>query len=51
MADVRPFHGLRFDETIVGNIGNVICPPYDVISPEMQQALYHMSPHNIVRDR
>ncbi|HLC22842.1 MAG TPA: DUF1015 domain-containing protein [Dehalococcoidia bacterium] len=49
MADVRPFHGLRFDETIVDDIGNVICPPYDVINPEMQQALYHMSPHNIVR--
>jgi uncharacterized protein (DUF1015 family) len=28
---------------------NIICPPYDVISPQEQQALYDRDPHNMVR--
>jgi uncharacterized protein (DUF1015 family) len=27
----------------------VVCPPYDVISPSQQQALYDRSPYNLVR--
>jgi len=33
----------------VGDLGNVICPPYDVITPEGQHALYHKSQYNLVR--
>lgn len=49
MADVRPFHGLRFDPAVVGDVGNVICPPYDIIDPDMQRALHDKSQYNIVR--
>lgn len=49
MADVRPFRGLRFQESVTGSIGTVLCPPYDVISPQEQRALYARSPYNAVR--
>ena len=49
MADIIPFHGLRYDEKVVGDLANVIAPPYDVISPTRQDELYAKSPFNIVR--
>ncbi|MBD48415.1 MAG: hypothetical protein CL891_04910 [Dehalococcoidia bacterium] len=49
MADLRPFRALSFNPFAIGNYANVICPPYDVISPEMQDALYEISPFNMIR--
>ena len=49
MADVRPFRGLRYAPDVVGDVGQVICPPYDVIDPAHQAALYDRSPFNAVR--
>jgi uncharacterized protein (DUF1015 family) len=49
VAEVAPFHGLRFDEKVVGDLATVIAPPYDVISPALQDELYARSPHNVVR--
>ncbi len=49
MNDIRPFSGLRFDERIVGPLGAVVCPPYDVISPPEQVRLHARSPHNAIR--
>jgi uncharacterized protein (DUF1015 family) len=49
MADVVPFHGLRFDEAKAGPLGEVISPPYDVISDELRETLYERSPYNVVR--
>jgi uncharacterized protein (DUF1015 family) len=49
VADVVPFHGLRFDETKAGPLGDLISPPYDVISDDLRQALYARSAHNVVR--
>ena len=49
MADVRPFRGLRYNPDLVTDLSQVICPPYDVISPQQQEALYQRSPYNIVR--
>ena len=49
MADVRPFRGLRYAHGVVGDVGQVICPPYDVIDPAHQAALYGRSPFNAVR--
>ena len=48
MADVRPFRGLRYGPE-AGSLAHTIAPPYDVISPEQQRALYQRSPHNVVR--
>ena len=49
MADVVPFHGLRFDESKAGPLGDLISPPYDVISDAEREALYARNPHNVVR--
>ena len=48
MADIRPFRALRYSAT-AGDLGTLIAPPYDVISPDRQHALYERNPHNIVR--
>ena len=48
MADVRPFRGWRFDPSRV-DVGAVLCPPYDVISPQEQRAYHERDPHNVVR--
>ncbi|MBN1868384.1 DUF1015 domain-containing protein [Candidatus Sumerlaeota bacterium] len=49
MARVLPFVGTRYNPKAVENLASVMAPPYDVISPEMQEALHERDPHNIVR--
>ncbi len=49
MPHIRPFRALRFDPTVVGDLGAVVCPPYDVIGPELQRRLLERSPVNAVR--
>lgn len=49
MATIVPFPGVLYDPTVVGDIRDVVAPPYDVIDQESQQALYARHPHNVVR--
>ena len=49
MPEIRPFRGLRFDPEAVGDLRQVVCPPYDVIGPEQQQALLARSRFNAIR--
>ena len=49
MAEISPFSGVRYNQEIVGDMGSIICPPYDIISPEDQKAYYERSEHNIIR--
>jgi len=49
MATIAPFRGFVFSEQRAGKIKDLVCPPYDIISPAEQQELYRKSPHNIVR--
>ncbi|HTL47902.1 MAG TPA: DUF1015 domain-containing protein [Verrucomicrobiae bacterium] len=48
LADFRPFRAWRYDTQKV-RPSEVIAPPYDVISPEVQQRLYAKSPYNCIR--
>ena len=48
MAKVIPFSGLRYNTEKV-SLFDVVAPPYDIISPEIQDALYDKSEYNIVR--
>ena len=48
MATVRPFQGIIYDPRRV-DLGKVVAPPYDVISPEDRQRYYEQDPHNVVR--
>ena len=49
MADVQAFRAFRYDLARVGNLSDVIAPPYDVIDAGLQQQLYDRSPYNVVR--
>lgn len=49
MAEIRPFRGLHYNQSVIANLARVICPPYDIISPRLQQELYARSEHNFVR--
>ena len=46
MAEIRPFRGLHYAQT---DLSALVCPPFDVISPEEQRRLYERSPFNAVR--
>ena len=48
MADVGPFKALRYGDQ-PESLGDLLCPPYDVISAEERERLYAQSPHNFVR--
>ena len=49
MAEICPFHGIHYNPSLVKDLTSVICPPYDVISPELQLELYQRSDNNFVR--
>ena len=49
MADIYPFQGIRYNQAVTADLAQVICPPYDIISPQLQSALYWRSEHNFIR--
>jgi uncharacterized protein (DUF1015 family) len=49
MADIRAFRAFRYDLGRAGALGDLVAPPYDVIDPPLQEALYKRSPYNVVR--
>jgi uncharacterized protein (DUF1015 family) len=49
MPEIQPFRALRYDLGHVGSLSDVVAPPYDVIDPDLQDALYKKHPVNVVR--
>jgi uncharacterized protein (DUF1015 family) len=49
MAEVRPLRAVRYDPARVGDLAQVITPPYDVISPQGQATYYERNPSNVIR--
>jgi len=49
MADVQPFRGLRYTREKVGDLAQVVTPPFDVISKEAQTRYYERHPYNVIR--
>jgi uncharacterized protein (DUF1015 family) len=49
LAEIRPFRGVRYNQELTGELAKIVCPPYDVIDPRLQQELYRRSPYNFVR--
>lgn len=47
--DIKAFKAYRFNKDVVGDPGDCIAPPYDVIDLSMQDKLYRRNPCNIVR--
>ncbi len=48
MAKVTPFRGWRYNPAAVDDMAAVLCPPYDLITPQVQQALMDRHPLNII---
>ena len=49
MAKIIPFRGILYSPEVVGDIRDVVAPPYDVIDAEYQQALHTRHPYNVIR--
>lgn len=49
MAELRPFHAVRYNQNVVGDLTKVVTAPYDIISPDAQRAYYQRSPFNAIR--
>ena len=49
MAEIQPFRAVRYNPDVAGDVSLHVCPPFDVITPHLQQELYARSPYNIVR--
>ncbi len=49
MMEIKAFKAYRFNEAVVGDVGNCIAPPYDVIDADLQDRLYKKSKYNIVQ--
>lgn len=49
MADIMAFKGMRFDTGKAGEIEELCCPPYDIISEEERLAFLAENENNIIR--
>ncbi|RPH81482.1 MAG: DUF1015 domain-containing protein [Nitrospiraceae bacterium] len=49
MSTIIPFHGVRYDATVIGDMTQVVAPPYDIIDAAGQKALHDRHPQNIIR--
>ena len=49
MAEIRPFRGVYYNQRLIKDLSTVICSPYDIITPPLQQELYRRSQYNFVR--
>ncbi len=47
MVNVQPFRGLRYDPDVVGDWGEVLGPPYDIVDAAQTAALKSSNPHQI----
>jgi len=47
MPELKPFKGIRYSSS--AELKDLVCPPYDVISPDEQALLHERHPNNAVR--
>jgi uncharacterized protein (DUF1015 family) len=48
MATIVPFRGIRYAASRGRALGQVLAPPYDLVSQEQRDELLRQSPHNVV---
>ena len=48
MAKISPFRAVRYNQDTIKDLSKVVCPPYDIISPERQKYLLELSPYNLI---
>ncbi|MFC1918861.1 DUF1015 domain-containing protein [Chloroflexota bacterium] len=49
MAEIRPFRGVHYSESLDNDLSDIICPVYDIITSPQQQELYLKNEYNFVR--
>lgn len=49
MVEVKPFRGITYNKKKIDDLDDVMSPPYDIISEELQNKLYEKNPKNFVR--
>ncbi len=49
MPDIAPLRGLLYNQELITDMGEVITPPFDVISPEEQEMYHRSHPYNMIR--
>ncbi len=49
MADVQPLRGIRYAQEAIGDLAQVVTPPFDVISAQAQARYYTRNPYNVIR--
>jgi len=49
MVNIQPFRATFYNPERLNNLAEVLTPPYDVISPQQQEAFYAAHPHNFIR--
>ncbi len=47
--EVKPFRGLYYNPDKISSIGDCLSQPYDVISPDQQDAYYRQHEYNVIR--
>ena len=49
MPEIAPLKGVLYNQKLIGNMDEVITPPFDVISPEEQEMYHKRHPYNMIR--
>ncbi|MDP8265197.1 MAG: DUF1015 domain-containing protein [Candidatus Aceula lacicola] len=49
MTQIRAFKAVHYNQKKIADLSQVVCPPYDVISPEAQAAFHSAHPNNFIR--
>jgi len=47
--EIKAFEGYRYNLAKIGNLDDVVAPPYDVIDASFQDELYRRHPNNVIR--
>lgn len=49
MTTILPIKGVRYSPKANNRLGDLITPPYDVITPQQQEMYYEKNPYNVIR--
>ncbi len=48
MANIKPFKAVFYNQERFSDTSALVCPPYDVISPQQQEYYYKINPYNFI---
>ena len=49
MAKIKPFKALRYNNAIIKDISQVVCPVYDIISKKQEENLLKKNEYNMIK--